>query len=92
MIYLAPCHGVVVCADLRALGAKGHISPDSTKSYWITDVSWTYDDLYVICINGQGMAGLLTRLGEPLLTTTIGFSPEMGPRFFLPLHPLMTVQ
>lgn len=62
------------------------------RSYWVVDVAWTHDDLYVVCVTGQGHVCILTRLGEPALTLLYGMSLDMGPRFYLPLHPLVTVQ
>ncbi|ELU06903.1 hypothetical protein CAPTEDRAFT_147044 [Capitella teleta] len=93
MMYVAPCHDVVVCADLKCMGTRGgQMDAWSVRSYWVTSLQWTHDDLYLVCINGQGLVGMLTRLGEPVLLATQGLSPEIGPRFYLPLHPLSNVQ
>jgi hypothetical protein len=91
LMFVAPCHDVVVCADLKGIGTRVPVDAAEVRSYWITKLTWAHDDLYVVCINGQGLVGMLTRLGEPVLLYTQGLSPEMGPRFFLPLHPLMNL-
>ena len=60
--------------------------------YWVADMKWTSDDLFLVCVTKQGALAILSRLGEPLLVQTHGNSIEMGPKLFLPLHPLIVVQ
>ena len=55
-------------------------------------MAWTFDDLFVACVLRQGSFCMLTRLGEPLVIETYGCSVEMGPKPFLPLHPLVYVR
>lgn len=55
--------------------------------YWVADMSWTWDDLFLCCILESGAVCMLTRLGQPLLLCTEGNSLEMGPAYYLPLHP-----
>lgn len=62
------------------------------RYYWISDMQWTYNDLFVACVLKQGTMCVLTRLGEPALLQTIGCNLDMGPKPFLPLHPLITVR
>lgn len=62
------------------------------RSYWVCEVQWTSDDLFVACMLEQGTLCIVTRLGEPLLLSTFGCSIQMGPKLFLPLHPLIMVK
>ena len=62
------------------------------RGYWIADLQWSYDDLFVVCVTEQGGVCVLTRMGEPLLIRTVGHSMDMGPRLYLPVHPLIIVQ
>ena len=62
------------------------------RTYWASDIQWTWDDLLVICILQQGSVSIIPRLGEPLVLQTFGQSIEMGPRQFLPLLPRISVQ
>ena len=62
------------------------------RQYWICDLVWTSDCLFLAVILRNGFAGLLSRLGEPLIILSKGCSVEMGPAFFLPLTPLVSVQ
>jgi hypothetical protein len=55
-------------------------------------MAWLPDDLFLAVILANGSAALLTRLGEPIAIATHGHSVDMGPAYFLPLHPLITVQ
>ncbi len=61
------------------------------RSYWVTEMQWTWDDLFVVVMTKQGSLGMLSRLGEPLLLRTYG-ELDMGPREFLPIHPLISVK
>ena len=56
------------------------------------DMAWLCDSLFLACILSNGSAALLSRLGEPVAIVTHGCSVDMGPAYFLPLHPLITVQ
>ncbi len=57
----------------------------------MTEMQWTWDDLFVVVMTKQGSLGMLSRLGEPLLLRTYG-ELDMGPREFLPIHPLISVK
>ncbi|KAK7482661.1 hypothetical protein BaRGS_00026070 [Batillaria attramentaria] len=67
-------------------------SASDKRQYWVSDMAWTSDSLFLACILANGSSALLSRLGEPLAITTHGCSVEMGPAYFLPIHPLITVQ
>jgi hypothetical protein len=58
----------------------------------VKDMEWTCDDLFLACITGQGSICVVPRLGEPVLIQTRGCNVEMGPKYFLPLHPLVSIQ
>lgn len=62
-----------------------------SRQYWVCDIAWTYDNLFIACMLANGSAALLSRLGEPLIIATHGCSVEMGPSYFLPLHPFINV-
>ena len=62
------------------------------RSFWVADMCWTFDDLFLACMLRQGTLCMLTRLGEPAMIQTYGCSIELGPRPFLPLHPLIMVK
>lgn len=52
---------------------------------------WTWDDLFLVCVIGQGSVCMLTRMGEPVVLQSYGHRLEMGPSMFLPLHPLVSI-
>ena len=89
MNYVHLQSGTVVSASMRGCGAKEVIS---ACSYSVVDMQWTSDDLFLVCVTGQGSMCVLTRLGEPMLLHTQGCSMEMGPKLYLPLHPLIVVR
>ena len=62
------------------------------RSYWVVDMAWTHNDLLLAVIDAQGCVGLVPRLGEPLLIQTRGCGIDIGPMFFLPLLPLISIQ
>ncbi|KAF7460399.1 hypothetical protein GHT09_019373 [Marmota monax] len=61
-----------------------------SRSYWVGDVSWTHDSLFLACVLKRGSLLLLTCQGELLTLITFGCSIEFGPAEFIPLHPLIT--
>ena len=84
------CCGVLY--DSPCVFSTCHHSHPCCRQYWVADMQWTCDSLFLACILKQGTVCLLTRLGEPLLIQTFGSSVEMGPKPYLPLHPLITVR
>lgn len=60
------------------------------RSYWVGDISWTHDSLFLACVLKRGSLVLLTCQGELLTLVTFGCSIEFGPAEFIPLHPLIT--
>jgi len=62
------------------------------RSCWVVDMQWTHDDLLLAIINAQGSISLVPRLGEPVLIQTHGCGIDIGPKLFLPLLPVVSVQ
>ncbi|KAK7099790.1 ciliogenesis and planar polarity effector 1-like [Littorina saxatilis] len=91
MLFVSPVTDMLLLSAMRGCGVR---DPETKrgKSYWVNDLAWVCDNLFVACILGNGSAALLSRLGEPMAVATHGCSVEMGPAYFLPLHPLITVQ
>ena len=56
------------------------------RRYWIADMSWTSDGLLLVCVLKQG-----SLYGQPMKLITHGCSMDMGPAYFLPLHPLISI-
>ena len=62
------------------------------RAFWVSDMEWTCDSLFLACSLRNGCVCLLTRLGEPVVIEIVGQSMDMGPSHFLPLHPLIMVR
>lgn len=75
-------------ATMRVLSE--HIVLFFSRSYWVGDISWTHDSLFLACMLKRGSLVLLTCQGELLTLITFGCSVEFGPAEFIPLHPLIT--
>jgi len=52
-------------------------------------MTWSYDDLFLICITGRGSLLLFNNAGEAMMCTTHGMGVELGPSYFLPVNPLI---
>ncbi|XP_069077332.1 ciliogenesis and planar polarity effector 1 isoform X1 [Pleurodeles waltl] len=82
---------VTISGSLKGCSSKNHMIPTKfIRSYWVGDMSWTHDSLFLACILKRGALVLLTRLGDLLSLVTTGCSVEFGPAEFIPLHPLIT--
>lgn len=66
------------------------ILPPQFRSYWVGDMSWTPDSLFLACMLKRGCLVLLTCMGELLTLIASGCSVEFGPAQFIPFHPLIT--
>ncbi|XP_013396199.1 protein JBTS17 isoform X2 [Lingula anatina] len=88
ILFVSPLTDTVIATDMEGCGARAH---REGRSYWISDLKWTSDDLFVVCMTKQGFLCVLSRLGEPVHLQTSGCSVEMGPAQFLPLHPLISI-
>ena len=53
-------------------------------------MAWTSDGLLLVCVLKQGSLCILPHYGQPVKLITHGCSMDMGPAYFLPLHPLIS--
>ncbi|XP_078240608.1 ciliogenesis and planar polarity effector 1 isoform X7 [Pogona vitticeps] len=90
ILFMNTTNFVMVTGSLKGCGAKNHkISSKVVRSYWIADMTWTTDSLFLACMLKRGSLILMTCLGELLTLVTFGCSVEFGPAEFIPLHPLI---
>ncbi|KAM4052260.1 ciliogenesis and planar polarity effector 1 isoform 2-T2 [Anomaloglossus baeobatrachus] len=91
VLYINTMNLVTVCGSLRGCGSRDQPIPSRLlRSYWVADMSWTADSLFLACVLKRGSLLLLTCMGELLTLTTSGCSVEFGPAEFIPLHPFIT--
>ncbi|XP_069819652.1 ciliogenesis and planar polarity effector 1 [Dendropsophus ebraccatus] len=91
VLFINTMNFVTVCGSLRGCGSRDQQIPSRLlRSYWVADMSWTANSLFLACVLKRGSLLLLTRMGELLTLTTFGCSIEFGPAEFIPLHPLIT--
>ncbi|XP_063114153.1 ciliogenesis and planar polarity effector 1 isoform X4 [Cavia porcellus] len=91
VLFINTVNFVIHCGSLKGCSNKNPVVPDTlTRSYWVGDISWTHDNLFLACVLKRGSLVLLTCQGELLTLTTFGCSIEFGPAEFIPLHPLIT--
>lgn len=55
-------------------------------------MAWTADDLFLVCIMKSGSVCIVSRLGEPLILNIHGQGLNLGPSYYLPLHPLQIIR
>ncbi|XP_040613530.1 ciliogenesis and planar polarity effector 1 isoform X3 [Mesocricetus auratus] len=91
VLFINTLNFVTLCGGLKGCSNKNPVVPATlTRSYWVADISWTHDSLFLSCVLKRGSLVLLTCLGELLTLVTLGCSIEFGPAEFIPLHPLIT--
>ncbi|XP_076772232.1 ciliogenesis and planar polarity effector 1 isoform X1 [Arvicanthis niloticus] len=91
VLFINTMNFVTICGGLKGCSNKNPVVPATlTRSYWVGDISWTHDSLFLACVLKRGSLVLLTCLGELLTLVTFGCSIEFGPAEFIPLHPLIT--
>ncbi|NXU47238.1 CPLN1 protein, partial [Turnix velox] len=91
ILFLNTLNFVTVSGSLKGCSSKNSIvSSKFMRSYWVGDMSWTPDSLFLACILKRGSLILLTCMGELLTLVTSGCSLEFGPAEFIPFHPLIT--
>ncbi|XP_038959459.1 ciliogenesis and planar polarity effector 1 isoform X11 [Rattus norvegicus] len=91
VLFINTLNFVTLCGGLKGCSNKNPVVPATlTRSYWVGDISWTHDSLFLACVLKRGSLVLLTCLGELLTLVTFGCSIEFGPAEFIPLHPLIT--
>ena len=91
LLYVSPVTGIIVATQMCGSGVRMPVTINY-KNYWTADLSWSGDGLYLACMMNQGTLCILPRLGDPVPLQTHGCSIHMGPKPFLPLHPLITVE
>ncbi|XP_030852384.1 ciliogenesis and planar polarity effector 1-like [Strongylocentrotus purpuratus] len=92
MAFVSPLTAAATVVDMKSCGCKArHPHADHVKTYWISDMTWTHNDLFLVCINKRGALAILPRLSEPILLQSEGCSVEHPPAYFLPVLNLITV-
>ncbi|XP_051006896.1 ciliogenesis and planar polarity effector 1 [Acomys russatus] len=91
VLFINTLNFVTLCGGLKGCSNKNPVVPATlTRSYWVGDISWTHDSLFLACVLKRGSLVLFTCLGDLLTLVTFGCSVEFGPAEFIPLHPLIT--
>ncbi|XP_065406080.1 ciliogenesis and planar polarity effector 1 isoform X3 [Chrysemys picta bellii] len=91
ILFINTLNFVTVSGSLKGCSSKNHVVPSKfVRSYWVGDMSWTPDSLFLACMLKRGSLILLTCMGELLTLVTSGCSIEFGPAEFIPFHPLIT--
>ncbi|XP_070267917.1 ciliogenesis and planar polarity effector 1 [Myotis yumanensis] len=91
VLFVNTLNFVTLCGSLKGCSNKNPVVPATlVRSYWVGDISWTHDSLFLACMLKRGSLVLLTCQGELLTLITRGCSVEFGPAEFIPLHPLIT--
>ncbi|XP_066235004.1 ciliogenesis and planar polarity effector 1 isoform X2 [Saccopteryx leptura] len=91
VLFINTLNFVTLCGSLKGCSNKNPVVPATlVRSYWVGDISWTYNSLFLACVLKRGSLVLLTCQGELLTLVTFGCSIEFGPAEFIPLHPLIT--
>ncbi|XP_053448023.1 ciliogenesis and planar polarity effector 1 isoform X2 [Nycticebus coucang] len=91
VLFINTLNFVTFCGSLKGCSNKNPVVPATLiRSYWVADISWTHDSLFLACMLKRGSLVLLTCQGELLTLVTFGCSIEFGPAEFIPLHPLIT--
>uniref|UniRef100_A0A8C8YRG1 Ciliosis and planar polarity effector complex subunit 1 n=1 Tax=Prolemur simus TaxID=1328070 RepID=A0A8C8YRG1_PROSS len=91
VLFINTLNFVSLSGSLKGCSNKNPVVPATLiRSYWVGDISWTHDSLFLACVLKRGSLVLLTCQGELLTLITSGCSIEFGPAEFIPLHPLIT--
>lgn len=91
VLFLNTLNFVTVSGSLKGCSSKSSVIPSRfIRSYWVGDMSWTPDSLFLACMLKRGCLVLLTCMGELLTLIASGCSVEFGPAQFIPFHPLIT--
>ncbi|NWW53649.1 CPLN1 protein, partial [Pedionomus torquatus] len=90
ILFLNTLNFKTVSGSLKGCSSKNSTVPSKfIRSYWVGDMSWTPDSLFLACMLKRGSLILLTCMGELLTLITSGCSVEFGPAEFIPFHPLI---
>ncbi|XP_019373489.1 PREDICTED: protein JBTS17 isoform X1 [Gavialis gangeticus] len=91
ILFLNTLNLITVSGNLKGCSSKNRMAPSKfIRSYWVADMSWTHNSLFLVCMLKRGSFLLLTCMGELVTLVTSGCSIEFGPAEFIPLHPLIT--
>ncbi|XP_070599532.1 ciliogenesis and planar polarity effector 1 [Erythrolamprus reginae] len=91
ILFMSTKNFITTSGSLKGCGSKNPKIPSKLiRSYWISDMSWTPDSLFLVCMLKRGSLIIMTCLGELMTLVTYGCSVEFGPAEFIPLHPLIT--
>ncbi|XP_022102800.1 protein JBTS17-like [Acanthaster planci] len=90
VLFVSVMGSTAISINMKGCGCQKDIGKEKARSYWLADLAWTPNDLFLACITKQGCLTILSRLGEAVLIQSSGCSIEHEPAFFLPFHPLVT--
>ncbi|XP_055886712.1 uncharacterized protein LOC106060096 isoform X2 [Biomphalaria glabrata] len=91
VLFVSPFIQTVLISDIKGAGVKDPASKRG-RQYWIAELKWTSNNLFLVLMLNNGSAGILSRLGELLILISQGCSVHLGPAYFLPFTPLISVQ
>ncbi|XP_052775731.1 ciliogenesis and planar polarity effector 1-like isoform X4 [Mya arenaria] len=89
MLFVSPLTDTVLVGGMKNCGVSD--LSKTGRQYWVCDLAWTSDNLFLACMLRNGSVCLIPRLGDPIAIETRGCSVDMGPALFLPLHPAIMV-
>jgi hypothetical protein len=62
------------------------------RHYWIQDMNWMYNDLYLALVTKHGAVFIVPRLGNPVLIKASGSDVNIGPALYITIHPLIVIK
>ncbi|TKC50332.1 hypothetical protein EI555_001993, partial [Monodon monoceros] len=67
VLFINTLNFVTLCGSLKGCSNKNPVVPATLiRSYWVGDISWTHDSLFLACVLKRGSLVLLTCQGELL--------------------------
>ncbi|CAC5367073.1 JBTS17 [Mytilus coruscus] len=66
VLFASPLCDTVLPVSLNGCGSRDPYS-QTGRNFWVSDMEWTCDSLFLACSLRNGCVCLLTRLGEPLV-------------------------
>ncbi|KAL3869912.1 hypothetical protein ACJMK2_042534 [Sinanodonta woodiana] len=89
LLFVSPLTDTVLATGMKGCGVKD--SSAWGRQVWVADLEWTSDSLFVACILKSGSVCIISRLGEPVVIKAEGCTVNMGPSYYLPLHPALMI-
>ncbi|KAK3579099.1 hypothetical protein CHS0354_022119 [Potamilus streckersoni] len=89
LLFVSPLTDTVLATGMKRCGVKD--SSAWGRQVWVADLAWTSDSLFVACILKSGSVCIISRLGEPVVIKAEGCTVNMGPSYYLPLHPALMI-